>query len=74
MSKATVRTTITLPTALLEATDQIIKEGKAKNHNDFIAYAIKQALELLKKAEIEQALAEMAQDILKSLMNLIKTN
>lgn len=62
MSQSTVRTTITLPTALLEATDQIIKEGKAKNRNDFIACALKKELKSLKKAEIDQALAEMAQD------------
>jgi metal-responsive CopG/Arc/MetJ family transcriptional regulator len=62
MNSTSVRTTITLPSILLEATDQIIREGKAKSRNDFIALALKRALESLKKEEIDQALAEMAQD------------
>ncbi len=44
MKESTLRTTITLPKSLLEATDQRVKEGKAKNRNDFIALAVKKQL------------------------------
>ncbi|MGB5772401.1 MAG: ribbon-helix-helix domain-containing protein [Crocosphaera sp.] len=62
MKESTLRTTITLPKSLLEATDQRVKEGKAKNRNDFIALAVKKELEQLKRQEIDTALGEMAQD------------
>ena len=63
MKESTLRTTITLPKSLLEATDQRVKEGKAKNRNDFITLAVKKQLEQLKREEIDTALAEMAQDL-----------
>ncbi|WP_427158303.1 CopG family ribbon-helix-helix protein [Aliinostoc sp. HNIBRCY26] len=63
MSKnPTVRTTVTLPAELLAATDKAISQGKAKNRNEFLAQAIKNELEAIKRAEIDAALAEMAQD------------
>ena len=37
MDNSTVRTTLTLPTELLEATDRAISEGKAKSRNQFVA-------------------------------------
>ncbi|MCF4966431.1 CopG family ribbon-helix-helix protein [Nostoc sp. CMAA1605] len=58
----TVRTTVTLPAELLAATDKAISQGKAKNRNEFLAQAIKNELEAIKRAEIDAALAEMAQD------------
>ena len=62
MKKSTVRTTLTLPSALLEATDRAVREGKAKSRNQFVAKAIENELASLRRAEIDAVLAEMAQD------------
>lgn len=62
MKNQTVRTTITLPAELLAATDQAVSQGKAKNRNEFVAQALLHELEALKRAEIDVALLEMAQD------------
>ncbi|MGH2412637.1 MAG: ribbon-helix-helix domain-containing protein [Microcystaceae cyanobacterium] len=62
MKKQTVRTTLTLPAELLEATDQAVYQGKAKSRNEFVAQALRRELAAMKRAEIDAALAEMAQD------------
>ncbi|MFW6359414.1 MAG: CopG family ribbon-helix-helix protein [Chroococcales cyanobacterium] len=62
MNKETIPTTLMLPAPLLEATDKIIKEGKAKNRDEFIAQALKNELARQQRTEIDAALAEMAQD------------
>ena len=62
MKHHTVRTTITLPAELLDATDKAVSQGKAKSRNEFVAQAILHELEALKRAEIDAALMEMAQD------------
>jgi len=62
MEKQIVRTTLTLPYELVEATDQAIRQGKAKSRNEFVAQALRHELAALKRAEIDAALAEMAQD------------
>jgi metal-responsive CopG/Arc/MetJ family transcriptional regulator len=62
MKNQTVRTTISLPAELLAATDRVVNEGKAKSRNEFVAQALLHELEALKRAEIDAALAEMAQD------------
>ena len=62
MKKETVRTTLTLPSELLEATDKAVSSGKAKSRNEFVAQALKHELAALKRAEIDAALALMAQD------------
>lgn len=62
MDNSTVRTTITLPNELLEATDKAVAEGKAKNRNEFVAQALRRELAKIKRAEIDAALVEMAQD------------
>ncbi|MEP0855823.1 ribbon-helix-helix domain-containing protein [Trichocoleus sp. DQ-U1] len=62
MNNQTVRTTITLPAELLAATDKAVSQGKAKSRNEFVAQALLHELEALKRAEIDAALAEMAQD------------
>ena len=62
MNKQTVRTTLTLPSELLEATDKVIKEGKAKIRNEFIARALENELKALKRAEIDAELIQMTQD------------
>ncbi|BAY84804.1 hypothetical protein NIES267_43010 [Calothrix parasitica NIES-267] len=51
MGNSTVRTTITLPNELLEATDKAVAEGKAKNRNEFVAQTLRQELAKIKRAE-----------------------
>jgi len=51
----------TLPYELVEATDKAISQGKAKSCK-FVAQALRHELTALKRAEIDAALAEMAQD------------
>ncbi len=62
MKNQTVRTTLTLPSELLEATDKAVQQGKAKSRNEFVAQALRRELAALKRAEIDTALAEMAND------------
>lgn len=62
MKNQTVRTTLTLPSELLEATDKAVQQGKAKSRNEFVAQALRRELAALKRAEIDAALAEMAKD------------
>ncbi|MBW4627740.1 MAG: ribbon-helix-helix domain-containing protein [Brasilonema octagenarum HA4186-MV1] len=62
MNHQTVRTTLTLPSELLEATDKVVQEGKAKSRNEFVAQALRRELAALKRAEVDAALAEMAND------------
>lgn len=62
MKKETVRTTFTLPSELLEATDRVVSQGKARSRNEFVAQAIKRELAALKRAEIDAELSLMAQD------------
>jgi metal-responsive CopG/Arc/MetJ family transcriptional regulator len=62
MIGATTCTTIALPVALLVATDQAVKAGKAKNRNELITRAIQRELALIRRAEIDADLLEMSQD------------
>ncbi len=57
-----LRTTLTLPAELLEATELAVSQGKAKSRNEFVAQALRHELAALKRAEVDAALAEMAQD------------
>jgi metal-responsive CopG/Arc/MetJ family transcriptional regulator len=62
MNQNTVRTTLTLPSELIAATDDIVKAEKAKSRNQFIAQALQRELAHQRKMEIDSALAEMTQD------------
>ncbi|MBK1988146.1 CopG family transcriptional regulator [Sphaerospermopsis aphanizomenoides BCCUSP55] len=62
MKAETIRTTLTIPKELLEATDKAVLEGKAKSRNDFVVKALKRELAAQKRAEIDAALAEMTRD------------
>ncbi|MFM7364318.1 MAG: ribbon-helix-helix domain-containing protein [Cuspidothrix sp.] len=62
MKTETIRTTLTIPRELLEATDKAVLEGKAKSRNDFVAQALRRELAVQKRSEIDAALAEMAND------------
>ena len=61
MPSPSVRTTLAIPTDLLQATDVLVSQGKANSRNEFIAQALKHELASLKRAEIDESLAEMAQ-------------
>jgi metal-responsive CopG/Arc/MetJ family transcriptional regulator len=62
MAKSVVRTTLSLSAELLEAIDRAVRSGKAKSLNELVARALKRELAALDRAEIDNALAEMAQD------------
>jgi metal-responsive CopG/Arc/MetJ family transcriptional regulator len=62
MKKQTIRTTLTLPREIIEATDQAVAAGKVKSRNKFVAKAIQRELAAQKRAEIDAALKEMVQD------------
>ena len=61
MPSPSVRTTLAIPTDLLQATDALVSQGKANSRNEFIAQALKHELASLKRAEIDKSLSEMAQ-------------
>jgi metal-responsive CopG/Arc/MetJ family transcriptional regulator len=58
----TTRKTIALPTGLLAATDRAGTDGNAKSRNELIARAIQRELALIRRAEIDADLSQMAQD------------
>ena len=58
----TTRLSLYVPTRLVEAADQSVKQGKAKNRNDFIVMALKRELNVLEEADIDADFAEMADD------------
>jgi metal-responsive CopG/Arc/MetJ family transcriptional regulator len=62
INSANTRTTIAIPTVLLAATDRAVTDGKAKSRNELIARAIQRELALIRRAEIDADLAQMAQD------------
>jgi metal-responsive CopG/Arc/MetJ family transcriptional regulator len=62
MHGTNTRTTIALPTALLAATDRAVTDGKAKSRNELITRAIQRELALMRRAEIDADLSQMAQD------------
>jgi metal-responsive CopG/Arc/MetJ family transcriptional regulator len=62
MMQNTTRITIALPTKLLAATDRTITDGKAKSRNELITRAIQRELALIRRAEIDADLSQMAQD------------
>jgi metal-responsive CopG/Arc/MetJ family transcriptional regulator len=62
MSAITTRTTITIPTILLAATDRAVVAGNANSRNELISRAIQRELALIRRAEIDADLAQMAQD------------
>jgi regulator of protease activity HflC (stomatin/prohibitin superfamily) len=70
MIDPTTRTTIALPAGLLAATvgiaspveNRAVTAGKAKNRTELITRAIQRELALIRRAEIDADLLEMAQD------------
>jgi Arc/MetJ-type ribon-helix-helix transcriptional regulator len=62
MNNHSIRTTLSLPVELLEATDRVVSEGKAKSRNEFVARAIRNELATQKRAEIDAEFSHMAKD------------
>ncbi len=62
MANTTVRTTLTLPTELLEAVDQAVKAGQAQSRNEWVRLALERELAAQKGAAIDAAFAGMAED------------
>lgn len=62
MSYPTIKTKISLPASLLEATDKAVLQGKANSRDEFIMRVIRRELAALRRAEIDAELAEMAND------------
>ncbi len=62
MSTRTVRTTLALPTDLLEATDEVVRTGRARSRNELIATALRHELQALERAAIDAAFAPLAGD------------
>ena len=57
-----MRLTLYVSARLVEAADKRVKEGKAKNRNDFIVMALQHELRAHEEADIDAAFAEMAND------------
>ena len=62
MVETMVRTTLSLPEALLKAADRAVGAGKAKSRNEFVATALRHELAALRRAEIDAEFATMADD------------
>jgi Arc/MetJ-type ribon-helix-helix transcriptional regulator len=62
MSKGMVRTTVALPADLLEATDQQVREGKARSRNELLAEALRHELAARRRAEIDASFEGMGED------------
>ena len=59
---STQRTTVALPTDLLEAADEAIARGAARSRNDLIARALLHELEAFQRRLIDEAFSGMADD------------
>ena len=62
MSAQTVRTTVTLPSDLVDAADRAVREGRARSRNDLLVTALRRELAAQERAEIDAAFAAMADD------------
>lgn len=58
----TVRTTITLPTNLLQRSQELVDSGRAPNRNALIVAALEQFVADLEREEIDRQFAAMAED------------
>ncbi|WP_227498600.1 ribbon-helix-helix domain-containing protein [Synechococcus sp. PCC 7336] len=62
-SSETTRTTLSLPSELIEATDRAIRAGKARSRNELVARALRHELAILKQEQIDAEFAAMAEDL-----------
>ncbi len=56
------RTTVALPAQLLEAADRAVRAGKARSRTDLLSRALERELAAQRRAEIDKAFLEMAND------------
>ncbi|OKH25771.1 ribbon-helix-helix domain-containing protein [Chroogloeocystis siderophila] len=68
-----VRTTLSVPTELLEATDRALQQGHARSRNEFVAIALRHELAAQKRVEIDSAFSAMAGDNEYHIFNLKPT-
>lgn len=61
-NQETVRTTVTLPTDLLQRSQKLIDAGQVPNRNVLIVSALERLLAELERAEIDRQFAAMAED------------
>jgi|TARA_Y100000031_G_C8018232_1_gene291286 metal-responsive CopG/Arc/MetJ family transcriptional regulator len=62
MSGKNIRTTVALPAELLEAADDLVRQGKAKSRNELFARSLRRELAALERAVVDAAFARMADD------------
>lgn len=62
MARRTVRTTLALPTDLLEAVDQAVWAGKARSRNALVTMALRREMAAQQRAAIDAAFVAMADD------------
>ncbi|MGH2458434.1 MAG: CopG family ribbon-helix-helix protein [Chloroflexota bacterium] len=62
MVTTAVRTTVTLPSNLLDELDRAVKEGRSRSRNELIANAIRRELAAQKRSAIDAEFAKMADD------------
>lgn len=58
-----IRTTVTLPTDLVDAADRAVRAGKARSRNELLVTALRHELAAQRRAEIDADLAAMATDV-----------
>lgn len=62
MASSTIRTTVALPPDLLQAVDAAVREGTDRNRNEFLIGAVRREIAARRRAAIDAAFAEMAND------------
>ena len=62
MPVGAARTTLSLPTDLLDRVDQAVRQGRARSRNAFVAAAIERDLARQEREVIDAAFARMAED------------
>jgi len=62
MQNLIVINNVALPSKLLEATEKMVKAGKAKSRDELITRALRKELLAIKRTEIDAAFARMAND------------
>ncbi|HZS01623.1 MAG TPA: CopG family transcriptional regulator [Chloroflexota bacterium] len=62
MAARIIRTTVALPSDLLEVADQAVRNGQARSRNDLLITALRRELAAQERAAIDARFAEMAHD------------
>lgn len=59
----TMRTTVTIPTRLIQRSQRFLDLGIVPNRNAFVVAAMERFVEQLEREEIDRQFAEMAEDV-----------